>query len=289
MDATLSFVPGREEAFYRVTQITDLPPLVGALQRLLEIIYSEVASVSELERIIVYDQALAAKVLRLANSSFYGTRGKVYTIAQAIMLIGFEQVKSICLCVLLMQLYSDAPGLSASHREKLWKHAFATARVAGQLVQVKPWLSKELAYALGLFHDLGWLTMAVHFGDYYRLVTDLAKTRKIPPWLAESECGITHTEIGGWMGVKWSLPEVFTRVMAYHHRPHQSPSHKSEVTLIFLANVLVNSREYAEYVNDQFTIACVHQLRLTDEDWEQCIERSNAIWPQVDAFWSVLK
>jgi HD-like signal output (HDOD) protein len=289
MDTTFSVLPGREEAFHRVTRIADLPPLAGALQQLLEVIYSEVASVKDLERIILYDQALAAKVLRLANSSFYGTRGKVHTVSQAIMLIGFEPVKSVCLCVLLMQLYSDAPALAPSQRERLWKHAFATARMASEIVQFKPWLSKELAYVLGLFHDLGRLTMAVHFGDYYQMVTDLAKTRKIPPWFVESECGITHTEIGGWMSVKWALPEVFTRVMAYHHQPHQSPSHRPEVTLIFLANVLANSEHYSEYVNDQFTVSCSRQLCLTEEDWEQCIERSSAIWPQVDAFWALLK
>lgn len=289
MDAILSVVPDRREAFHRVAQVTDLPPLTGALQRLLELIYSEAASIRELEHLVLYDQAVAAKVLRLANSSFYGMRGEVSTIAQAIMLIGFEQVKSICLCVLLMQLYADAPTLIPSQRERLWKHAFATSRVAGELVQVKPWLRKELAHALGLFHDLGWLTMAVYFPDYFRLVNDLAKTHKIPPWLAESECGITHAEIGGWLSLKWALPEVFTRVMAYHHKPHQSPSHRSEANLIFLANVLANASEYSAYVNDQFTLSCAHQLRLTDEDWEQCIERASAIWPQVDAFWTVLK
>ncbi len=289
MDATLSAVPDRREAFHRVTQITDLPPLAGALQRLLELIYSEVASIGELERIILYEQALAAKVLRLANSSFYGMRGEVQTIAQAIMLIGFEQVKSVCLCVLLMQLFADTPTLGPGQRERLWKHAFATSRIASDLARQKPWLTRELAYTLGLFHDLGWLTMAVHFSDYYRLVTDLAKTRKVPPWLVETECGITHAEIGAWMSARWALPEVFTRVMAYHHKPHQSPSHRSEVTLIFLANVLAHSANYAEYINDQYSLSCAHQLHLSDEDWEQCIERSSSVWPQVDAFWAMLK
>ena len=289
MDATLSVLPGKQEALHLVSQIPDLPPLAGALQRLLEVIYSEVASVSELESIILYDQALAAKILRLANSSFYGTRGKVHTIAQAIMLIGFDQVKSICLCVLLIQLYSDAPALAPSQREYLWKHAFATARIAGEVAQVKPWISKEMAYLLGLFHDLGRLTMAVHFSDYYRLVSSVAKTRKIPLWFVESEHGMTHTEIGGWMSAKWALPEVFRNVMAFHHQPHLSPAHKTEVTLIFLANVLANSSQYSEYVMDEFTLSCTHQLCFTEEEWEHCIERSNAIWPQVDAFWTLLK
>ena len=289
MDVTLSVLPGKQEASYRVAQISDLPPLAGALQRLLDVIYSEVASVKELESIILYDQALAAKILRLANSSFYGTRGKVHTVAQAIMLIGFDQVKSICLCVLLIQLYSDAPALAPSQRERLWKHAFATARIAGEVAQVKPWISKELAYVLGLFHDLGRLTMAVHFSDYYALVSKLAETRKISPWFVESEYGITHTEIGGWMSAKWALPEVFRSVMAFHHQPHQSPSHKSEVALVFLANVLANSNQYSDYVRDEFTLSCTHQLCFTEEDWEHCIERSSAVWPQVDAFWTLLK
>jgi putative nucleotidyltransferase with HDIG domain len=290
MEAREPILPDKQEVRYRIAQISDLPPVTGALQRLLEIIYNEVASLTELENVILYDQSLAAKVLRLANSSFYGRRGDdVNTIAKAIMLVGFDQVKSICLCTILMQLCSNGKALEPSQRERLWKHSFATALIAGEIVKIKPWINKDVAYVLGLFHDIGRLAMVVHFGDYYRMMSDLADTRNIPLWVVESQWGIAHTEIGRWMCIKWALPEMFRSVTEFHHQPHQSPSHRSEVTLVYLANVLANSERFPEYVNDQHTLSCTRQLFLTEEDWELCIERSRAVWPQVDAFWALLK
>ncbi len=289
MDVTMPIFYDKNEIRFRVAQISNLPPVTGALQRLLEVVHSEVASVKELENIILYDQALVAKILRLATSSFYGMRGNVRTISQAILLIGFDQVKSICLCVLLMQLCTDASVLKPSQREKIWKHAYATARIASDIARIKPWISKELAYVLGLLHDLGRLAMAVHFYDYYEMVSRLAETRQIPPWLAECEGGTTHAEIGRWMCTKWALPEVFAMVTEFHHQPFQSPSHKAEVTLVYLANVLANAGQFPEYLNDELTLSCTRQLCLTEENWDLCIERSNSVWPQVDAFWALLK
>jgi putative nucleotidyltransferase with HDIG domain len=289
MDASAPVLPDKQEIRYRIAQISELPPVTGALQRLLEIIHNEVASSTELENVILYDQSLSAKILRLANSSFYGRRGNVDTIGKAIMLVGFEQIKSICLCTILMQLCADGKTLDPIQREKLWKHAFATARIASEIARTKPWINKELAYVLGLFHDIGRLAMAVHLSDYYTMLSELAEMRKIPPWVVESQWGIEHTEIGRWMCIKWALPEVFKRVVEFHHQPHQSPSHRSEVTLVYLADVLANFQRFPECVNDQFTLSCTRKLFLTEEDWELCIERSHAVWPQVDIFWALLK
>jgi HD-like signal output (HDOD) protein len=289
MNNSVPVVPDKQEMRYTIARIPDLPLVTGALQRLLEIIHNEVASVTELENVILYDQALAAKVLRLANSSFYGRRSSVDTITKAIMLVGFDQIKSICLCTILMQLFNDGKNLELNERERLWKHAFATALIAGEIVRTKPWIKKDVAYILGLFHDIGRLAMALHFGDYYRMVSELSESRNAPQWVVESQWGIAHTEIGRWMCIKWALPEMFRKVTEFHHQPHQSPSHRSEVTLIHLADILANSERFPECVNDQHTLSCARQLFLTEEDWELCIERSNAVWPQVHAFWSLLK
>jgi len=289
MDKAAPVVPDKQEVRYRVAQISNLPLLIGALQRLLELINSEISSLRELERIIHYEQSFSAKLLRMANSAFYGRRGGVRTISQAIMVMGFDRVKSICLSMLLMQLCSDESALPPGQRERLWKHAFATASIASEIVQTKPWINKEFAYVLGLLHDIGRLPLAVHFNDYFQMVSSMAEIYKMPSWYVEYANGLTHTEIGRWMCIKWGLPESFARVTEFHHQPLRSPSHKSEVILVFLANVLANARLFPEYVNDPFTLSCTQKLCLTEEGWEHCIKQSSMVWPQVDAFWAMLK
>ncbi len=277
-----------QEIRYRVSRVDDLPPLPTALQRLAELIRDEMASLNDLERVIRYDQSLAARVLRIANSAYYGCRGQIRALPRALVLIGFEQAKRICLCALLMELFSSARGLDAVERESLWKEAFATARIAGEIAAKRPWVSPDEAYLLGLLHDIGRLVMAVHLPQHYQAIRELARHRKTPTWYAEAEYGLNHGTIGKWLAVKWSLPEVFQRVMEFHHQPGWSPSCRSEVILIHLANVLAGSRDRPEFLTDQETLQFCRDLFITEDEWTHHQARLEHIWPEVDQFWNLL-
>jgi HD-like signal output (HDOD) protein len=283
------FLPDDKEIQHRVCQIRDLPPLPKALQKLLEILHDEGTHVEELESIVKYDPSLSARVLRIANSTYYGYRGQVGTLARALMVLGFEQVKTICLCAMLVEFFSGKNLLEASERERLWKHAFATANIANEMAKKRPWVKKDEAYILGLLHDLGWLVMAIYFKDYYVSIKNFAELRKVPAWHIETEYGLTHTRIGKWLSVKWSLPEVFARVMEFHHAPENSPSFKSETKLIALADVLANSREHPEPAASDITLSYCRDLFITEDEWNDYQERLTGIWSNVDQLWDLLK
>jgi HD-like signal output (HDOD) protein len=281
--------PDPQEIRYRVSRIQELPPLIGALARFLEIIYDDVGSRGELEDLIEYDPALSARTLCHANSSYYGMRGNVNSIAQAIETIGFEQAKSLCVCTLLMQLYVDKEVLEGEERELLWKHNFTTARMAREIARRRPWISGEKAYALGILHDLGRLAMAMYLTDHYKFISTQARSRSVPLWFVESEYGLTHTSIGKWVAVKWAYPEVVQRVIEFHHTPYGSPSFKSEVRLIFLANALANSKEYPEYLTDGLTLSCLRDLYIPEKEWQHHVEESEEVWHQAEALWALFK
>jgi HD-like signal output (HDOD) protein len=278
-----------QEVRSRVAQIRDFPMLTGAVQRLLEIIHAEIESERELETLILYDQVLSARVLRVANSVFYGTRGSIGTISRAMLQIGFQDVKSICLCYLLMQLCSDDSRLESSEREKLWKHAFATAKIASEISRRRPWISGEKAYVYGLLHDFGRVAMAYSFGEHYRAIASLAELRGVPPWYVELQYGLTHTTIGRWIAAKWSLPEVFQRVMEFHHQPEKSPSYGPEVRLIALADILANADRHPGLLDDPQTHAICRELFITEDEWDDYQEALAEIRVQVDQFWNLLK
>src|SRR5208337_2739217 len=117
-----------KEIRYQIAQIEELPALPQALKRLIEIIHSEIDTPGELESIIGYDPSLAAKVVMVGNTSYYGYRKRVNTLSKAISIIGADQIKSICICTLLMNLLSNRRVVSPAHREMLWKHAFASSK-----------------------------------------------------------------------------------------------------------------------------------------------------------------
>ena len=278
-----------QEIRYRVSLVTDIPPLPLALQRLADLIRSEIVSLKELESVIRYDQGLSARILRIANSAFYGCRGQTRALTRALVLIGFEQAKRLCLCALLLELFSSRRALDPSEKERLWKHAFATARIAGEIATRRPWIPAEEAYLLGLLHDIGQLVMAIYLPTHYRAIRDLAAHRSMFTWYVEGEYGVSHNMIGKWVAVKWCLPEVYQRVAEYHHHPDKSPSCKSEVKMIHLANALALSQESPALLTDIHTLNCCRDLCITDDEWGSYQERMNAIRSEVDHFWSLLK
>lgn len=77
--------------------------------------------------------------------------------------------------------------------------------------------------------------------------------------------------------------------MTFHHQPEKSPSFKKEVELIALGNVLANSMQFPEHVDDDFTLMYCNDLFISQEEWEEYQERVKELWPDVDQFWSLLK
>lgn len=278
----------QKEIRYQISQIKELPPLPQSLQRLIDIIHEDVDSSDELVSIIRYDQALAAKVLRIANSTYYGRRGHIRTLSKAVMVIGFNQAKSICLCTLLMRLLSGGAGLSDARRESLWKHAFATSRIASEIAKKRPWVNAEEAALLGLIHDIGRLAMAVHFRDEFNTIMEIAAMRRVRSWSVELQYGLSHTQLGKYLALRWGFPEVFTTVIEFHHCPELSPSHKTEVRLIYLADILSHAREFPEMVEDEATLSSCRELYISEDEWQEYQEGLGLIWPEVDQLWNLL-
>ncbi|MFZ2447757.1 MAG: HDOD domain-containing protein [Syntrophobacteraceae bacterium] len=278
-----------QEVRYQISQIKELPPLPQSVQRLIEIIQDEIDSAEELESIIGYDQAVAAKVLQIANSTYYGFRRTVTSIARAIAVVGFNQVKSICLCTLLINLMSDGRKIDPVHRERLWKHAFATSRIAAAICKKRPWVKREEAALLGLIHDIGHLAMATYFSEYFQYVMDTAARRNSSPWCVEMQAGLSHTEVGKYLASRWALPESFQAVIEFHHCPERCDSHRSEIRLIHLADVLSSSPYYPHLLTDEATLSYCRDLFISEDEWQEYQDSLEFIWQEVDQLWGLLK
>jgi HD-like signal output (HDOD) protein len=272
----------------KVLQLKTLPPIPKTLLRVVEICQDDKAPLSDLEAIIMGDQALSAKILRLANAAYYGACGKVGSLSRGFVTLGFQEVRNICLCSLLME-YFTSNKVDQESQKQLWQHSFATARMARQLAKHRPWMNQEEAYLVGLLHDIGRVVMLIHFHDDYAMIHQLAEDLKIPYYLAEWHYGITHTRIGRWLAIKWHFPVLFQQVLEYHHVPWQCTSFHKETKLIYLANVLAHYRSYPEYATVEPTKFCCKELYIPEEEWLGYCEQMESVWREVDLFWQMLR
>ncbi|MHC1725248.1 MAG: HDOD domain-containing protein [Syntrophobacteraceae bacterium] len=276
-----------QEIGHQISRIKELPPSSRSLQRLITLVSEENEATRELESIICYDQALATKILRIANSTFYGCRGTVTNISKALVFLGFRQAKSICLCTLLMNMLSGGTRVDPGQRERLWKHAFATSKIAAQISQKRPWISLEDAAVMGLIHDIGYLIMAAYFPEQFTYIMNLAAKTKSSPWCVELQVGLTHARLGKYAAVQWAFPESLQAVIEFHHLPEMSPSFQAETRTIYLADILSNSREYPELLEDETTLDHCRYLHIQDEEWQDHQENLDSTWSEVDQLWDL--
>ncbi len=272
----------------RVLQTDCLPPIPQTLFQLLDIIQQEKSSANNLEDVILRDQAVTAKVLRAANSAYYGFCGKVTTVSRAVVAIGFHEVQNICLCALLMQnFHSDA--VNQQEQMQLWQHSFATGGLARSIAQLRPWIQAEESYVLGLLHDLGRMVLMFYFLDDYHQIHRLASESSVSSYVAEERHGMPHTLIGKWLAIKWHLPTVYQVVMEYHHAPLSAPESQKEVSLIYLANVLAYAEDSNNQPNQDHVNECCDQLYISKDEWQYLGEKAVVIRNESANMWNMLK
>ena len=202
-------------------KIENLPTLPVIVQQIQKLIASPNSNMIQIASIIAKDQAIAARVIRLINSAFYGMGGKVTSIQQAIVLLGLNTVKNLVLGVSVVKMFEDAAGnASLFDREKFWMHTFACALGAKMIAKRINMREPEDFFLAGLLHDIGILVLDQFFHREFIGVMQDAAERKIDYVKAEQDnLGLTHAEIGEYMGRKWKIPEMLVHSIRYHHQP----------------------------------------------------------------------
>ncbi len=204
----------------RIEQVSDVYTLPSVLLEILMLCDSRSSSARDISRCVERDQAIAMKVLRVANSAYTGLRQRVSSIPLAVHLLGQREVVQIATSVSVFQLASGTYRDSRFSLNELWQHVMCTAAIAGLLSDRLGRASTGTEFAAGLLHDIGKVVMAQEYPDELSEVLDVAEAEDIPMTDAETRVfGTTHADIGGWLAAAWELPLRLVEAITYHHRP----------------------------------------------------------------------
>jgi len=180
---------------------------------------------------------LAAKVLHMVNSAFYGI--KTGSVNQAVMYLGLTALKGIVLSTSLCEL---VPGhcVGANDRDYVWSHATSTNRLAcGLYRQLTGNNIPPIASAVGLLHDIGRVVLLHQMPDLCRQV---AAAQAQQPQVAAEELertilGVSHQEVGGYLLDWWGLPQPIIESAMFHHNPcHESVTDNQLVSIVHIAS-----------------------------------------------------
>ncbi len=226
-----------EDRFAFLDEMEELPTLPQVLVGVSRVASDPTSSAADLAEVILKDQALTMKVLRVANSARYGvTAQRITTVSRAVVLLGFQSVRAIAVGLGAYQLLS-ALRRGGGVLRSFWLHAVATAVVCQELAELLRYEVPEEAFVAGLLHDVGKLVLAEHDPKAAARVYD-APARG--PELLREETrafGVNHVEVGAELARRWELPDVLVRAIEHHHRHFSSPPPDRGDRLAFLASV----------------------------------------------------
>lgn len=166
-------------------------------------------------KVIESDEALSARIIRVANSVYYFRGSQALEIQQAVVNIGLEELRCLLSATMLKGLLSG----KTNAREQVWANAIGTAicarSLAGRIQNAFP----GEAFLAGLLHDVGKLIMIRRGGRQYDTVIKMVSHGEKTFVEAEEEVfGLTHVEVGKWLGETWSFPPVVIEAILNHHR-----------------------------------------------------------------------
>lgn len=197
--------------------LRDLPPLPSLVLELVESLGHEELSAAQLATKISQDQALAAKTLRLANSSFYGRGRRVGSVADAIGVLGLRTVRGVVTAAGLAGSFGRSADFD---HDSFWRHSLASALAAQALASELGRDDADLAFTVGLLHDIGRLALASAFAPAHAEVERLRRDEDRLACEAErAVLGIDHAEVGGLIARHWNFSPAIVDAIREHHAP----------------------------------------------------------------------
>lgn len=199
----------------------------------------------ELGEIVAQDVSVSAKVLSLANSAFYGFSRKITTIQQAVVVLGFDTVRSLALSVSVFDALSHDTNGASFDREAFWIHSIGCGTASRLIAKTLRLPDLETYFVAGLFHDLGKVILDTYFHDRYSEVCQSLEQDTRPVYLIEHDLlDIDHAEVGGLLTARWKFPEILVTPIACHHSLKPIKKQFLQITLaVHLANFLIKKAD----------------------------------------------
>ena len=190
----------------------DIPAIPPVAAKVLHLLNNENASIDELENIISLEQAFAAKVLKIANSPFYGR--SISKISEAVALVGFYATASLLMRISLRDMYRRRHPLE----NMLWEHSLGVSLASSLIAARTNPAKRDEALIAGLLHDIGKAVLSHSMQDVYSGIVESAfKEGRSFIDAENARLGYNHCDIGKDAAKAWNLPESLEAAITYHH------------------------------------------------------------------------
>lgn len=266
--------PPNEKMRRKLLRLKEIPPPDAMSQEIIRVAGDEQVDMEEIVRLINQSPELAARILRVANSAYYGHRGLIHSVDQAVIrVLGLSITKSLTLALALSGSFQwrNCPNFQG---ERHWFLAILTANLSQSLapsLQVEEKPHPATAYTAGLIHNLGILALTQLFPEQMGRVFAAKDASETDRRL--QKLGLDHHLAGSWLAKTWGLPESLIRAIAFYGDPsYRGPCWPLVQLVGFSATVAekVHSGEFPEKWRPAFP----HPLLFTEEDFTGIMKKT---------------
>ena len=219
--------------------IEKLPPFPAVIHRLLQIMGDQKSSAQDIVEIIQYDQSITANVLMICNSAYFGLRHPVYSVRDALVRIGFNQLMEIILSRGGAYLFGRSyPGYDLAAGE-LWRHSVACAVLSQIIADRLGFKTSPMEFTAALLHDIGKVVLNEFMKDHLKEVRRLVQENQVSFLEAEKQIlGIEHADLGGRVSEHWKFPGKIILGIRHHHAPFSASVEQEFASLIHLCDAV---------------------------------------------------
>ena len=251
-----------------IMDIKTLPTLPGIILRLKDLSENNKASLPEIAKLLTSDPVLSARILRLANSPFYGLY-RVSTVSKAMIILGVNVVKNLALsCVFFEVIAKDSIDL--------WEHSLGVGMTANMIACKLDLPEREEIATAGLLHDLGKALILLKCKDISEEIHELISQEELYTFEAERQImGTDHAEIGAWLAKSWFMPDKLIDPIAFHHNVNMSANHKVKTAVVHVADALVKASGFNDSSDPfvpQIQQAAWNILKISDQQLSEIVE-----------------
>lgn len=222
--------------------ITELPTIPVVATRVLELLDKPDVELDEVADMILTDQVLAARVIKIVNSPLYKSAQEIKSVKRALIYLGFRHIRELALTCSFIEAFQGKDG--AFDVMTFWEHSFGVGVVSKIIAQRARYPDTEKAYLSGIIHDIGEVFLSYYLQKDFQNILDTIKGE--PYKLIDAEerfLGTTHCEIGLLIAQKWNFPSEYCEVISNHHSPQDATLDPTLSAIVNLADYFCSVRQ----------------------------------------------
>lgn len=220
----------------------DLPTLPVIAMQVSRLASNPLTGMSEIVRIIRNDPPLTARILRMANSPFYGMPRRIESLNMALVILGMRELNNLVTCITILRTFPPVPGSQMFDRYAFWEHSAGCGEIARVITNRLHLRLHGVEFTAGLLHDIGKIVFDQHLHAPFTEALTLASRERLSSVEAERRVlDVDHAEIGAWLAERWSLPPSIVEAIRFHHQPQLAPEHAALTAVIRLADLFARA------------------------------------------------